>query len=218
MVAIMDRHLIKTEKNRLPIIYPLILYSGWKNYKYSTDIFDLFGDKKELAQDTLWKPYQLIDLSKISDEKLKANIRSGIVLYTMKHIFKKDLVPVLKNIINDIKPIESQVGMEYYICRLLSYIIEASDIDEQEFVNIVKTGLTTINEEKIMTLAERLRQEGRQEGRQDGLQEGIEKGKFEALKAVAMTLFGQGMPIAQIAAVTGLSVQDIEQLKSKSTN
>jgi hypothetical protein len=26
------------------------------------------------------------------------------------------------------------------------------------------------------------------------------------------------MPIAQIAAVTGLSVQDIEQLKSKSTN
>ncbi len=214
MVAVMNHHLIKTKKNRLPIIYPLILYSGWKKYKYSTDIFDLFGDKKELAQDILWKPYQLINLSKIPDEKLKANVRSGVVLYTMKHIFKKNLIPILKNVITDIKPIENQDGMECYICRLLSYIMEVSDIDEQEFINIVKTGLTTINEDKIMTLAERLRHEGRK----DGLQEGIGKGKLEALKAVAMSLYSQGMPVAQIAAVTGLSVQDIEQLKNKSAN
>lgn len=71
MVAIMEHHLTKTGKNRLPIVYPLIFYNGWKPYNYSTNIFDLFGDKKELAEDILWKPCQLIDLSKISDEKAK---------------------------------------------------------------------------------------------------------------------------------------------------
>jgi len=74
MVAIMEHHLNKTGKNQLPIIYPLIIYNGHRKYNYSTDLFDLFGDKKELAQDILWKPYNLIDLSKIPDKKLRDSL------------------------------------------------------------------------------------------------------------------------------------------------
>ena len=218
MIAIMDRHLMETGEKRLPIIYPLIFYTGRRNYKHSTDIFDLFGNEKELARDILWKPYQLINLSKISDEKLKANIRYGIVAYAMKHIYKKNIVPILKNILECLNPVANQEGMEYHLHQILSYIIDASEIDKQEFINIVKTGLPAINEDQIMTLADQFRQEGRQEGKLEGLQEGKLKGKIEALKVVAMNLFGQGMAIAQIAVVTGLSVSDVERLKNKSTN
>jgi predicted transposase/invertase (TIGR01784 family) len=55
MVAIMNHHLTKTGKNRLPIVYPMIFYNGWKPYNYSTNIFDLFGDKKELARGLFYR-------------------------------------------------------------------------------------------------------------------------------------------------------------------
>jgi predicted transposase/invertase (TIGR01784 family) len=245
MISIMEHHIHKTGTDRLPIVYPIIFYTGSKNYNHSTNLFDLFGNK-ELAQDILWQPYRLIDLSKIPDEKLKEFLRYGVIARTMKHIYQKDFLPALKNIIGDLKAIEG-LGEMNYIYTILSYIIEAGEIpDRKEFIKTIKTGLMTVDEEKVMTLAEQFRQEGRQEGlqegkqeglklaeqfKQDALQEGLQKGKqegkaegkaegkqegkAEALKAVAMKLFSQGMTIHQVATVTGLSVWDIEELKSK---
>lgn len=222
MVSIMDHHLTKTGKNRLPVVYPMIFYNGWKPYNYSTNLFDLFGDKKELAEDILWKPCQLIDLSKIPDDKLKDYLFYGVVAYVMKHIYEKDLLPVLKNIVNDLKLIENQCGWSY-ISKVLTYILEAGEeIDKKDFVDTVKTGLSSITEDKIMTLAEQFRQEGRQEGYQkgqlDGMAQGIEKGIEKGKLEVAMKLFGQGMTVDQIASVTELPKQEITELKTRTTN
>ena len=224
MVAIMEKHVAQTKTSKLPIVYPIVIYNGWKNYKHSTDIFDLFGDKKELAQDILWKPYQLIDLSTISDDKLKESLWYGIAAYVMKHIFEKDFLPALKDIINNLKDIETQGEMSY-IYTTLSYIVEASEIEKEDFINTVKTGLSAINEEKIMTLAEQFRQEGVQAGKQLGIQEGIQKGyhkgqleKINALKNISMKLLNQGMDPSQISTVTGLSIEEICSLKNKTTH
>lgn len=97
MLAIMDQHLKVTKSEQLPLVYPMIFYNGSENYNYSTDIFDLFGNDKGLAQDIFWNPYQLIDLSKIPDEELKNYLWSGIIMKTMKHIFDNNFLPFLKN-------------------------------------------------------------------------------------------------------------------------
>jgi len=217
IVAIMEDHIKKTEKNILPIVYPMILYTGWKKYNYSTDLFDLFGGNKELAQDIFWRPYQLIDLSKIADDKLAKTIWFGTAAYVMKHVFEKDLKAYIKNVVELLKPIDKVGGVDY-IYQVLSYIVEVTEIEREVFVDAIKTGLATISEEKIMTLAEQWKQEGEQRGLQKGLQEGIEKGKAEAQKSFAMKLFGQGMTITQIASLTGLTVREIEQLKNNSTH
>ena len=65
------------------------------------------------------------------------------------------------------------------------------------------------------------REEGRKEGREEGLKEGrkkgIEEGRKEGLKEgradVARNLLSIGMPLEDIAKVTGLEIKDIEQLK-----
>lgn len=231
MVAIMESHLKKTGKKQLPVVYPIVIYHGPKNYNYSTDLFDLFGDKKKMAQDILWKPYQLIDLSKIPDEKLKSSLRYGVAAYTMKHIYEKDFLPPLKVITNMLKPFEKHKEMGY-ICKIFSYIVEASEIKKEDFIDTVTIGLSNLNEVKIMTLAEQFRQEGRQEGlregrtlaeqfRQEGLQKGLheglqkglQKGKAEAFNLVATKLLNQGMDEAAITAITGLSLQEIGTLK-----
>lgn len=228
MVAIMEYHIKKTNSDKLPIVYPVIFYTGNKSYNYSTDLFDLFGSKKELVKDILWRPYQLIDLSKIPDEKLKEFLRYGVVARTMKHIYEKDFLPVMRELIEDLRYIEGLGDMDY-IYRLLSYIIEAGELNRQEFIETVKNGLTQIKEENVMTLAEQFRQEGREEGyqkgaalaeqcKQEGLQEGIQEGEQKALRNIAVKLFSQGMTIPQVATITGLSAWEVEQLKSESSN
>lgn len=57
MVAAMERHMAMYEEDVLPIILPIVVYTGCYPYKHSTDIFDLFGDdNKKLATEMLLKP------------------------------------------------------------------------------------------------------------------------------------------------------------------
>ena len=109
-----------------------------------------------------------------------------------------------------------------YIYTVLSYIIETGELNKQEFIETVKTGLIQLNEVNVMTLAEQFRQEGRQEGYEKAKavlaeqfkKEGLQEGEQKALKTVATKLFTRGMTIPQVANITGLSVWDVEQLKA----
>ena len=53
--------------------------------------------------------------------------------------------------------------------------------------------------------------EGRAEGRAEGLKEGLEK-KAEAIREIARNLVSKGMPLKEIAEVTGLSQEELERL------
>jgi predicted transposase/invertase (TIGR01784 family) len=99
-----------------------------------------------------------------------------------------------------------------YIYTILSYIVEAGELDKQEFIQTVKTGLT--QEVNIMTLAEQFKQEGRQEGYQKGIAL-VEQKKREVLKAVAIKLFNQGQTAKQISIITGLTSQEVDSIKKK---
>ncbi|BDD07163.1 Rpn family recombination-promoting nuclease/putative transposase [Aureibacter tunicatorum] len=55
--------------------------------------------------------------------------------------------------------------------------------------------------------------EAREEGKEEGLQEGLEKGKKEEKILIAKTALAQGLSIEIIQKLTGLSAEDIEQLK-----
>lgn len=229
MLAIIDHHLTTTKSERLPVIYPMIFYNGKKKYNYSTDIFDLFDEDRDLAQSILLKPYQLIDTNKLSDEELKRFLYSGMLARLMKHIFEEDFLPIFENVAIDLRYLENK-GEFGYIYTIFSYIFEAGRINDlNKFRKVVRAELPMINEEKIMTLAEICRQEGKQlglkeglqkglqDGKQQGLQEGLQKGKHDALQSimVAIELIKQNFSIKEIARSTNLSVAEIEKIKKK---
>lgn len=215
MVAIMEDHLKKNKKEVLPVVVPLVLYSGRRDYNYSTNLFDLFGEHKELAQDILWKPFKLIDLSKISDEELKSGCMYGIVARMLKHAHDKEITDFLKSILQELEAIEKYGSMRY-IYATIAYVMSVYDISKEDLLKIIKSELPSVSEEKIMTIAEQYRQEGYQKGQFDG----IEKGRMEALKmaTVALNLLNKGMSIKEIAKTAGLSVAEVEQLKSQIGN
>ncbi|WP_145501737.1 Rpn family recombination-promoting nuclease/putative transposase, partial [Yersinia similis] len=76
------------------------------------------------------------------------------------------------------------------------------------------------HKELLMTIAQKLKQEGRQEGHQEGRQEGrvegiqigeangLKKGKLE----VARTMLANGLDRATVMKMTGLSDEDLTQI------
>ena len=59
------------------------------------------------------------------------------------------------------------------------------------------------------------REEGRKEGREEGRKEGRKEGREEGKKETVINLLKLGvLPIEQIAEATGLSVMEIENVKS----
>ena len=68
------------------------------------------------------------------------------------------------------------------------------------------------DEERLMEREEGKR-EGRQEGRQEGIKEGRQEGEKKASLKIALNLIGIGLPVSDISKATGLSENEVEQLK-----
>ena len=65
------------------------------------------------------------------------------------------------------------------------------------------------HKEKLMTIAERLREVGRRQGKREGRLEGVEEGpRAEALR-IAQTMVAEGMALETVLRITGLSEEDI---------
>ncbi len=160
---IMDHHLKAVDNSQLPVIYPQIFYTGKKLYNYSTDIFDLFGEDKELAKNILLQPYQLIDLSQESDDSLNKFLFYGTIARAMKHIRDADFTITIENLSDDLHQLKKH-GYDQLVQVLISYAFSAGEIpDEKRFIKILNQKLS-INEGDIMTLADKYRQEGGKKG------------------------------------------------------
>jgi predicted transposase/invertase (TIGR01784 family) len=201
-VKIMRQHISKTKENVLPVVYPIVFYNGKNAYSYSTDIFDLFGPYRSLAEESLLK-FQLIDLTQIPDDVLNSSPWTGLFETIMKHIRARDFLLHLKKSAPMIHLIAKEGG-EDYVLTVLNYCAETGEVNDKEaFIDFIKHDLPNSLGEEAMTIAEMFRKEGRQEGRQEGKREGI--------KEVALKLLKKGMDLQSIAEITQLPICELSQ-------
>lgn len=95
---IIDQHLKEHGKDKIPLIYPTVIYHGKRKYPFTTNLADLVDAPKELVDRYFLKPFQLIDLGQIDDETLKQHAWSGVMEFVLKHIFARDMLPYLNDI------------------------------------------------------------------------------------------------------------------------
>lgn len=223
MVAVMDHHLTKTKSKKLPIVYPLVLYTGKRPFRHSMDLFDLFENEKELAKEFLTNPYQLIDLNQIQDDDLKKEIWFGTAALIAKHIYDTDFLPTLEVVINILNTLE-KMGEVRYIENVICYIVGAGKIsDKAEFVKILTEGLGEEVGEKTMKISKmfepEIYQSGFTEGKIEGEIRGEIKGKIEGKQEtqyeIAFNLLNHGLDLKFIQVVTGLSLKEIESIKNE---
>ena len=125
-VGIMQAHEKKNRKGPLPIVYPLVLYSGAKEWTAPRDIFDLFGEHKALAKEILFKPFHLIDLQRMDDEDLQKEQWSGLMQYALKYQQVKDLESYLDKLFPWLDSIEIFDGRD--MTRfVLHYLLDGTE-------------------------------------------------------------------------------------------
>jgi recombination-promoting nuclease RpnB len=198
---IIDHHLQTHGGKKIPLIYPLVIYHGKRKYPFSTDLSDLIDAPPSLIERYFLKPFQLIDLGQIDDETLKNHAWAGVMEFALKHIFSRDILPWLKDIAGTLHQLDNAGGRDF-IAIVLQYLLERGELSDKEaFFKLIDTQISHEVGEKIMSLAEQLKEEGRIEGE---LNKELE---------IAMRMLEEGSDPAFVAKVTGLSLDKIKKLQ-----
>jgi predicted transposase/invertase (TIGR01784 family) len=213
MVNICSRYLKNNPKaTKLPLVYPITIYNGKQKYQVPRNLWELFVNP-ELAKKVWSEDHEVINVHEVPDEELLQRIWSGSLIYMLKHIFDKDIIKSwekLKDVVKELAEAEN-VGLSY-LELMLYYSLTA--VEKNDRIKLEKVIESTLEEkgEKIMgSLAHHWYSEGRAEGMHDGIEKGIEKERSN----VAIKMLEAGSDMAFISKVTGLSMPQIQKLKSK---
>jgi len=162
---IIDKHLANHKEKVLPIVIPVVIFNGVKTYPYPVKVFDLFGDKKALAEKFMFNQFHLIDLTCIPDEELRQHQWSGILEMLLKNIAHHDMMYYLQGLTDDFNRLLT-AGLKDFVITMLKYLIEKAEIeDKAQFFNWIHQHLSSNPvEAETMTIAEQLRSEGYESG------------------------------------------------------
>lgn len=200
-VAAMQRHL--EQHKTLPLVIPVLFYHGERSpYPYSMNWLDCFEDPA-LAAKIYTKPFPLVDITVVDDNEIMNHRRMAALTLLMKHIRQRDMLMCLDNLVRALQDIQD----EEQITVLFNYLLNGSEHVTVEFLQTLAQRLPQ-HEDSIMTLAERLKQEGIQQG----IQQGVQQGALQKAREIARELRNAGMPTAQICQLTGLSEAELKNI------
>lgn len=210
-IAAMQRHLEAGHK-RLPLVIPVLFYHGKQSpYPCSTNWLDGFSNP-ELAGKVYSNTFPLVDVTVIDDNDIMNHRRMAALTLLMKHIRQRDMMELLDSLprvmVEWISPEQVRI--------LIHYMVNAGEAPAPEFMRALAERLPQ-HEDELMTIAQQLEQKGIDKGIQLGEQRGIEKGrhegKLEGKLEVARSLLKMGMPIESVQEATGLSEDDLAQIR-----
>lgn len=220
-IALFYQDLIKQGKvkDKLPYIFPLVLYNG----------------------DARWTaPLQITDLIETyAKDQRKYHLNFCYHLVSVNSLDRKHLAE-LKNAVNTLFYIESSSGEEFErnIEQIGEAIFSLSDttlqeelyrylvrfLDRKGFRKVplhkikapeVKTMLRTSMEEYKKKLQDKARQEGKQEGKQEGREEGRKEASIKEKQKIATKMIKKNYNIKDIADITGLTIQEIKNIQTQ---
>ncbi len=205
-VGLLYQDLIRTKQllsgGRLPPVLPIVLYNGERRWNAATDILNLVEHLPgSLMRYSPRMKYLLIDEGAYKNTELDS-VKNGVsILFQLektpiKEISRELLITLFRHL--EDKP-ELQRAFAVFINRI--YFHQRVDIqriyreaqDEQEVTNMLSKNV------------ERFIAEWKAEGEAEG--------KAEGLRQVAKNLLAEGMEIARISVVTGLTEEEIQIIR-----
>jgi len=213
MVKIWRLHIKQHKGNnlKLPVVIPLLICHARKEWPEGTLRLTslLSGPVGDLAGYIPDFGFELYDLHRYSDDEIKGPIMHRVVLLLFKHIFDPDLRHRLPGIFALIRTLmEKDTGLQCLevVVRYLASVLDEEDLSLKEMKEIVEQAVSKDTGGYVMTLAEKLRNEGEQRGEKKGeikgLKEGIELG-------ITLKFFGD---IDTVMAEVG-KIDDLDTLK-----
>ncbi len=183
-IRIMKMHSQQFPKSPLPLIYPLVVYSGEKPWNAPLDIFPLFGEAEATAREWLFKPYQLVDIYRTNDQDLRKHQWCGLMEFALKHREARDLACVLETLFPWLGELQLQDQRGLFLGHTVLYFIAGTmqSDDTDLFLQKADQYLTDELRGAAMTLAQQFEKRGLEKGIQQGLQQGIQQGMQQGMQ------------------------------------
>lgn len=184
----------------LPIVIPIVVYSGEEKYTKTMNYFDLFGEHKDLAKKYILADISLVDVCRLDDEDINKHHLLGLVELAFKYKNAKEMELAIKKIFQRMHELALETDPNFRKF-LLKYI--AGTFNETHYEKMIEISkMIEYDElgEEIMTMAQQLRQEGIQQGRQ------------EEKLFVAQNMFESGFSLDQVENCTKLPKKTLSEL------
>ncbi|SPP25360.1 transposase [Orientia tsutsugamushi] len=226
-----ERH--KKEKTKLPLVYNLVIYNGKEVYKAPRNLWDLFTDSM-IAKQLMTSDYQLVDLQSMSNDEIVRKKHIGMLEYMLKHIHQRDMLKLWEEFLIKFKHVlilDKEKGYVYLRSFLWYTDTKLLESQQPELEQVLAKYLSEEEKGNIMrTIAAKYIDEGRAEGRAEGIEigetkgiakgikigetKGIAKGRAEAAQELARNLLKAGFSVEFISENTGLSKEEVINLKN----
>ncbi|WP_213134359.1 Rpn family recombination-promoting nuclease/putative transposase [Citrobacter sp. FP75] len=158
-IAVMQRHLDAGNK-KLPLVVPMLFYHGVTSpYPYSLCWLDEFDDP-ETARQLYASAFPLVDITVIPDEEIVQHRRVAMLELIQKHIRQRDLIGLVEQLAS---LLVNGYANDRQLKALLNYIMRSGDAPRfNEFIHEITERLPQ-QKERLMTIADRLREAGKQD-------------------------------------------------------
>ena len=235
MKSMIDEKQLKKKTYKLPMVYPIVIYTGSKKWNVETYIEDK-QQKIPGCEPVRFYEYNVIDINEYTEEEL---LQDEMFLSKLMFLEKaKTSQKVIENLNKIVK--EDLTEKNKLFLKRIIYHIFSKDIEEKEMKELmdklqIKKGENSMVEELLRKgfkeEFERLRRIDRKEAIREGKKEGIKQGKKEGIKQGRK----EGIEIAQrklekqwivkmikndvseqkILEITEISKKELEEIKSK---
>lgn len=222
LIIELDMHLINLEmnkkmnqsiKNRNNVYLDKINVEQYKNnkeYKNGKKVIQINFNEKLYAGD------KIIYKFKMMEEDLKISYEDN------KEIYIVDLEKIKKKCYNGLEMNELEKALSILISRdkeEAREISENNDILKEVFSNMEELNMNEVflgmydQEEENKKMMNSMKLEGIEEGLQEGIEKGLEAGEKNKSIEIAKNMIEKNIEINIISEVTGLSIEEIENLK-----
>jgi len=168
----------KEESSGLPIVIPLLICHGRREWPEDTVRFTslLTGPVGELTGYIPDFGFELYDLFRFSDDQIKGTLMNRVVMLLFKYSRNPELRHKLPEIFSLLKTlIEKETGLQCLetVLRYLTSVVSEDELSLEQIKDMAEQAISKQTGEYIMTLAEKLRNEGEIKGLKEGIEIGI---------------------------------------------
>ena len=147
-----------------------------------------------------------MDITIVPDDEIMQHRRIALLELIQKHIRERDLIGLVDRITT---LLVRGFTNDSQVQTLFNYLLQCGDTSRfTRFIEEIAER-SPLQKERLMTIAERLRQEGHQIGWQEGKLEGLQEGMHEQAIKIALRMLEQGFEREIVLATTQLTDADI---------
>lgn len=206
----MNQHLQQGHHD-LPLVVPVLFYHGKVTpYPYAKPWTHCFP-WPEIASNLYSQPFPLVDITVIDDNELVNHRKVAVMELAMKHRDLRDNIEKVTQLLAE------AMNQNYHhsddIITIFNYLFITMDSPHFEIVVNQLIDQIENNQEAIMNIAQRLKNQGIQEGIDIGVNRGIDIGANKKQHEVALKGLQLGTRIELICQLTGLTHQEVLNLQ-----